>query len=146
SPRSLSEDPLRVLRGLRLVSQFDLAPDDETARQLVEEGESVKLVSAERIGGGLQADGMGELSKLLLGARPAKALRLARDTGVLVAVIPEFAAAIGYDADNVRHGGATDEHIFKVVAAAPRSLPVRLAALLHDLGKPHVDVREHAAE
>ena len=42
-------------------------------------------VSGERIGGGLAADGMGELSKLLLGAHPAKALRLARDTGVLVA-------------------------------------------------------------
>src|SRR4051795_3997777 len=49
SPRSLSEDPLRILRGLRLVSQFDLAPDDETARQLVEEGESGKLVSAGRV-------------------------------------------------------------------------------------------------
>ncbi|MFL6016318.1 MAG: CCA tRNA nucleotidyltransferase [Gaiellaceae bacterium] len=146
SPRSLSEDPLRVLRGLRLVSQFDLAPDDETARQLVEEGESVKLVSAERIGGGLQADGMGELSKLLLGSRPAKALRLARDTGVLLAIIPEFAPAIGYGADNVRQGGPVDEHTFSVVANTPRSLPVRLAALLHDLGKPHVRVEEHAAE
>ena len=146
SPRSLAEDPLRVLRGLRLVSQFDLAPDDETARQLVEEGESVKLVSAERIGGGLQADGMGELSKLLLGSRPAKALRLARDTGVLLALIPEFAPAIGYGADNDRQGGPVDEHTFAVVANAPRSLPVRLAALLHDLGKPHVRVEEHAAE
>jgi tRNA nucleotidyltransferase (CCA-adding enzyme) len=146
SPRSLSEDPLRTLRGLRFVSQFDLAPDDETSRQLVEEGPNVRLVSAERIGGGLQADGMGELSKLLLGSKVAKALRLARDTGVLLAIIPEFEPVIGHDADNVRQGGPVDEHIFKVVAAAPRSLPVRLAALLHDLGKPLVDVGEHAAE
>ena len=146
SPRSLSEDPLRTLRGLRLVSQFDLAPDDETSRQLVEEGPNVRLVSAERIGGGLQADGLGELSKLLLGSRPAKALRLARDTGVLLAIIPEFEPVIGHDADNLRQGGPVDEHVFEVVAAAPRSLPVRLAALLHDLGKPLVDVRDHAAE
>jgi tRNA nucleotidyltransferase (CCA-adding enzyme) len=146
TPRSLSEDPLRTLRGLRLVSQFDLAPDDETSRQLAEEGPSVRLVSAERIGGGLQADGMGELSKLLLGPKAAKALRLARDTGVLVAIIPEFAPVIGHGADNVRQGGAVDEHIFKVVAIAPRSLPVRLAALLHDLGKPYVDVLDHAEE
>src|SRR5439155_12307562 len=144
SPRSLSEDPLRVLRGLRLVSQFDLAPDDETARQLVEEGESVRLVSGERIGGGLQADGMGELSKLLLGSRPAKALRLARDTGVLVALIPEFAPAIGFDTQSERQGGPLDEHIFGVVEWAPRSLPVRLAALLHDLGKPHAPIEQHA--
>jgi tRNA nucleotidyltransferase (CCA-adding enzyme) len=89
---------------------------------------------------------MGELSKLLLGPKVAKALRLARDTGVLLAIMPEFEPVIGHDADNVRQGGPVDEHIFKVVAAAPRSLPVRLAALLHDLGKPLVDVREHAAE
>jgi tRNA nucleotidyltransferase (CCA-adding enzyme) len=146
SPRSFAEDPLRLVRGLRLVSQLDLAPDDETFRQMLEEATAVRLVSAERIGGGLKADGMGELSKLLLGVRPAKALRLARDTSVLVALIPEFAPAIGYGADNVRQGGAVDEHTFAVVQEAPRSLPVRLAALLHDLGKPHVALREHAAE
>jgi tRNA nucleotidyltransferase (CCA-adding enzyme) len=146
SPRSLSEDPLRTLRGLRLVSQFDLAPDDETSRQLVEEGANVRLVSAERIGGGLQADGMGELSKLLLGSRPAKALRLARDTGVLVAIIPEFAPVIGFDTQSARQGKPLDEHIFAVVQHAPKRLAVRLGALLHDLGKPHTRVEEHAAE
>ena len=146
SPRSFAEDPLRLVRGVRLVSQLDLAPDDETLRQMLDEAAGVKLVSGERIGGGLQADGMGELSKLLLGARPAKALRLARDTGILVAMIPEFEAAIGYDAGNARQGGSVDEHIFRVVESAPQSLAVRLAALLHDLGKPHVDVAEHAGE
>jgi len=146
SPRSLAEDPLRTLRGLRLVSQFDLAPDDETSRQLVEEGPNVRLVSAERIGGGLQADGMGELSKLLLGPRPAKALRLARDTGVLTAIIPEFAPTIGFDTRSARQGRPLDEHIFAVVQAAPKRLEVRLGALLHDLGKPHTRVEDHATE
>jgi tRNA nucleotidyltransferase (CCA-adding enzyme) len=146
SPRSLAEDPLRTLRGLRLVSQLDLAPDDETLRELQQEAPNVRLVSAERIGGGLQADGMGELSKLLLGPQAAKALRLARDTGVLVAIVPEFAAVIGHDADNARQGGSVDEHVFRVVACAPRSLPIRLAALLHDLAKPLVDVGAHAKE
>ena len=46
---------------------------------------------------GQKADGMGELSKLLLGRRPALALRLARDTGALVEVVPEYGAAIGYE-------------------------------------------------
>jgi putative nucleotidyltransferase with HDIG domain len=146
SERSLAEDPLRTVRGLRLVSQLDLAPDDETLAEMHEYAANVRLVSAERIGGGLQADGMGELSKLLLGPKVAKALRLARDTGVLVAIIPEFETVIGHDPDNVRQGGPVEEHIFKVVAAAPASLSVRLAALLHDLGKPHVHVLEHADE
>ena len=146
SPRSFAEDPLRIVRGLRFVSQLDLAPDDQTLRQMIDEATSVRLVSGERIGGGLQADGMGELSRLLLGPRVTKALRLARDSGVLVALIPEFGPAIGYDSQNERQGGSVDEHTFAVVANAPVSLPVRLAALLHDLGKPHVDIREHAAE
>jgi tRNA nucleotidyltransferase (CCA-adding enzyme) len=139
SARSFAEDPLRIVRGLRLVSQLDLAPDDETARQMLDEAESVRLVSGERIGGGLQADGMGELSKLLLGARPTKALRLARNSGVLVAIVPEFARAIDYDMQSKRQIATLDEHIFAVVECAPASLPVRLAALFHDLGKPEAD-------
>ena len=86
SPSSFAEDPLRLVRGLRFVSQLGLEPDGQTLEQMRDEAASVELVSGERIGGGLAADGMGELSKLLLGAEPARALRLARDTGVLVSL------------------------------------------------------------
>src|ERR687885_1218945 len=79
SPRSLEEDPLRVVRALRFVSQLDFDPDEALLEQMREHAESIRLVSAERIGGGLGDDGMGELSKLLLGIRPWKALRLGRD-------------------------------------------------------------------
>jgi tRNA nucleotidyltransferase (CCA-adding enzyme) len=148
SPRSFAEDPLRLVRGLRLVSQLDFEPDEETVRQLRQEASSVQLVSAERIGGGLAADGLGELSRLLLGGNPAKALRLARDTGVLVALLPEFEPAIEFDAKSADHRLTLDEHIFAVVQAAAGAgapLRVRLAALLHDLGKPLSPGRlEHA--
>jgi tRNA nucleotidyltransferase/poly(A) polymerase len=141
SPTSFAEDPLRIVRGLRFVSQlgFDLEPS--TVEQMREEASAVKLVSGERIGGGLAADGLGELSKLLNGAQPAKALRLARDTGVLVQMLPEFEAAIGFDQESRYHSLTVDEHTFAVVQAAAdagRVLPVRLAALFHDLGKPYV--------
>ena len=141
SPTSFAEDPLRVLRGLRFVSQFDLDPDPETLAQMRAEARGVRLVSGERIGGGLHADGMGELSKLLLGTYPAKALRLARDTGVLVEVLPEFKPAIGFQQESRYHDLTVDEHTFAVVQAAAdlgASLAVRLAALFHDLGKPQV--------
>ena len=139
SAQSFREDPLRLVRGLRFVSQHDLEPDDDTLRQMREEAPSIRLVSGERIGGGLTADGMGELSKLLLGPHPAKALRLARDTGVLVELLPEFGPAIGLDEGTARQPYTLDEHIFRVVqeaADAGMPLEVRLAALLHDLGKP----------
>jgi tRNA nucleotidyltransferase (CCA-adding enzyme) len=139
SPTSFAEDPLRLVRALRFVSQLDFDLDEATLRQMRGEAASVELVSAERIGGGIAADGMGELSKLLLGARPGKALRLARDTGVLVHVLPEFEPAIGFDQESRYHDLTVDEHTFAVVQAAADAkyvLPVRLAAVFHDLGKP----------
>jgi tRNA nucleotidyltransferase/poly(A) polymerase len=139
SPQSFREDPLRLVRALRFVSQLDFEPDGELLAQMREEAPSVKLVSGERIGGGLAADGMGELSRLLLGAEPARALRLARDTGVLVELLPEFGPSIGFDQESSYHDLTVDEHTFAVVQAAADagfSLAVRLAALFHDLGKP----------
>jgi tRNA nucleotidyltransferase (CCA-adding enzyme) len=138
-PRSFAEDPLRIVRGLRLVSQLGLTPDETTLRQMRDEARNVTLVSGERVGGGLQADGMGELSKLLLGREPARALRLARDTGVLTALLPELEPAIGFEQGSERQHLPLDEHIFAVVQAAAdggANLPVRLGALLHDAGKP----------
>jgi tRNA nucleotidyltransferase (CCA-adding enzyme) len=123
------------------VSQLGLDPDEQTLQQMREGAPSVRLVSGERIGGGLAADGMGELSKLLMGKEPAKALRLARDTGVLVHLLPEFEASIGFDQESRYHDLTVDEHTFRVVQAAADAgapLRVRLAALFHDLGKPHV--------
>src|SRR2546430_11497744 len=86
-PRSFAEDPLRLVRGLRLVSQLGLEPDEETLSQMREEAQSVALVSGERVGGGLAADGMGELSQLLLRADPRRALRLPRDTNALLELL-----------------------------------------------------------
>ena len=139
SERSFAEDPLRIVRGLRFVSQLGFDPEPATLAQMREQAASVELVSAERIGGGLAADGMGELSRLLLGGEPRKALRLARDTGVLAALLPEFEPAIGYEQRSPYHDLTVDEHIFHAVqltADDERPLRVRLAVLLHDLGKP----------
>ena len=119
SPESFREDPLRLVRGLRFVSEHDLDPDEQTLGQMRENAESVRLVSAERIGGGLSADGMGELSKLLLGAHPAKALRLAVETGVLAELLPEL------EPDDVA--------VVQASADAGDPLAVRLGALLRGL-------------
>jgi putative nucleotidyltransferase with HDIG domain len=139
SPTSFRDDPLRIVRGLRFVSQLGFDPDEQTLRQMREWAPQIAHVSGERIGGGLAADGLGELSKLLLGKHPAKALRLARDTGALVQILPEIEPSLGFDQQSRYHDLPLDEHVFRVVQAAAdagASLPVRLAALLHDLGKP----------
>lgn len=139
SKTSFEEDPLRILRGLRLVSQLGFAVAGETLAQMRRAAPGLIHVSPERIGGGLAADGNGELSKLLLGRAPATALRLARDAGVLELLLPEFAPAIGYDLGTSRQPLSLDEHLVSVVegvSAASGDLPLLLAALLHDLGKP----------
>lgn len=120
SPTSFAEDPLRLVRGLRFVSQLGFALEDGTLEQMRAEASAVKLVSGERL-----AD---ELTKLLLGASPRDALVVARETGVLVELIPEFGPA-----------HRLSDHIFAVVqetAGAGDDLAVRLAALFHDVGKP----------
>lgn len=142
TPTSFRDDPLRIVRGLRFVSQLDLDPDDDTLGQMREWADRIEHVSAERIGGGLASDGMGELSKLLLGAEPAKALRLGRDTGVLEHLLPELAAATGYVQESPRQHLTLDEHVLTVVQVTANEgdrLEVRLCALLHDLGKPESD-------
>ena len=137
SPQSRGPAARRAQSPLRLlISTPTPRPSSRCARAT-----GVRLVSGERLGGGLHADGMGELSKLLLGKQPAKALRIARDTGVLVEVLPEFPQAIGFQQESRYHDLTVDEHTFAVVQAAAdggASLAVRLAALFHDLGKPHV--------
>ncbi len=150
SPNAFGEDPLRLLRGLRLVSQLGFIPTGETLARMRLEARGLRHVSAERIGGGLAADGLGELSKLLLGARPGLALRLARDTGVLVEVLPEYREVIGVDLGSERQPLTLDEHMIAVVqttADLGAPLAVRIAALLHDLGKPatQADDGDHAA-
>jgi tRNA nucleotidyltransferase (CCA-adding enzyme) len=150
SPTSFRDDPLRIVRGLRFVSQLGFDPDEDTLRQMREWAPQLEHVSGERIGGGLAADGLGELSKLLLGRHPAKALRLARDSGVLLHLLPEFEPAVGYRQRSDRQHLTLDEHVFEVVQAAGDagvSLEVRLAALLHDLGKPEAERNggDHAA-
>jgi putative nucleotidyltransferase with HDIG domain len=129
SPQSFREDPLRLIRALRFVSQLGFEPDTTLLAQMREQAAAVEFVSGERIGGGIAADGMGELSKLLLGSEPAKALRIARDTGVLPQLIPEFG----------RVDEGLSDHIFAVVqetADAGDDLAVRLATFFHDVGKP----------
>jgi tRNA nucleotidyltransferase (CCA-adding enzyme) len=142
SRASFREDPLRLLRGLRLVSQLGFRPAGETLTAMRLEADGLRHVSAERIGGGAKADGLGELSLLLLGREPQRALLLARDTGVLEVVLTEFRDTIGYRLDTPRQPVPLEEHCFAVVQAAAdagASLEVRLAALLHDLGKPQSD-------
>lgn len=124
---TFSEDPLRMLRAARFVSQleFRLAPGVEQAMGAM--APRLAIVSPERI--------RDELLKLLLAARPSSGLRLLNHTGLLAEFLPEVAAMTGVEQGGY-HLGDVFEHTCLSLDAAPQRRIVRLAVLFHDVGKP----------
>lgn len=130
-PKSLADDPLRSVRALVLRGRHGLEPDDETRRQLAEHASAIAHLPAERI--------QAELDKLFASHEPTEAISLAHDTGLLQHILPEVERAFGYSQDNPHHQQELGEHLLAVLrhtAALSDDPDLRMAALLHDIGKP----------
>jgi tRNA nucleotidyltransferase (CCA-adding enzyme) len=126
--KRLEEDALRIVRAVRLAATLDLAIEPATRAAIESRAELVRHLSGERIAA--------ELDKLLGLPRPSVGLRLLAETGVLDHVAPELAAQRGVSQNKVE-GEDLWDHTLRSVDAVPATRPVvRLAALLHDLGKP----------
>jgi len=122
------EDALRIVRAIRLATTLDFAIEPATRQALETEAGLVAHLSGERIAA--------ELEKLLAAPNPSIGLRLLADTGVLAVISPELAAQRGL-AQNKIEGEDLLDHTLRTVDAAPPARPVvRLAALVHDIGKP----------
>jgi tRNA nucleotidyltransferase (CCA-adding enzyme) len=127
-PARLREDALRMVRAVRLAAVLDFAIEPATLDAIRANAPLASHVSGERLAA--------ELNKLLLADRPSVGLRLMADTGLLAVVLPELDAQRGV-AQNKIEGEDLFDHTLRTVDAAPTGRPVvRLAALLHDLGKP----------
>jgi poly(A) polymerase len=130
---SFEDDPLRMLRAARFAAQLELVPTPETLAAIGERRGRLQIVSRERI--------RDELTKLLCGRVPAKGLWLAVQTGLAAEFLPELPAlALEQDPvhrhkDVLRHTVAVVERATAFDADAP-DLTLRMAALLHDIGKP----------
>lgn len=132
---SFRDDPLRTLRALRFVARgFELSFN--TKLEMVRHADAVTGLTANGYASGTVLD---EFSKILMGDAAGRALRLARDTGVLAAALPELAPMIGFEQESRYHDKTTDEHTFMALdtaAAVSAPLRVRWALLFHDAGKP----------
>ena len=124
---SFSDDPLRMLRAARFVSTLGLEPVPELLTSIGEMRERLRIISPERI--------RDELSKLLLGNHVDRGLQLIVDTGLADEFLPEL-PALRLEQDPVHRHKDVLRHTFAVVKRTEPGLRLRLAALLHDIGKP----------
>lgn len=127
SEASFGDDPLRMLRLFRFVSTLGLDPDQETLGGVLTMRRRLGIVSAERI--------QAELSKLMVGPHVAEALWGIVNSKLADEFLPEL-PALGMEQDPVHHHKDVLAHTVAVVAKTEPDLIIRLAALLHDIGKP----------
>jgi tRNA nucleotidyltransferase (CCA-adding enzyme) len=129
------EDALRMIRAVRLAAQLEFTIAPATLAAITRQVELVRHLSGERIAA--------ELQKLLGADRPSIGLRLMEATGLLRQVSVELADQRGVAQAKI-NGDDLWDHTLRAVDAVPLDLPVvRLAALVHDIGKPATALDGH---
>jgi putative nucleotidyltransferase with HDIG domain len=129
--RRFDEDALRLLRAARFAAQLGFTIEPGTLDGMRETAETVRWVSAERVGG--------ELRRMVAADPPSIAFKILADTGVLEHALPELAAQRGVPQDKIPGHDLWLHCLTSLDAAAsidPGNQRLRLAALLHDIGKP----------
>ena len=134
------EDPLRVLRGAQFAARFGLVPTQSTLTAMREASDLIATVAAERV--------CEELTKLIVKSqRPSVGFELLREVSALHHVLPELVEGWNVE-QNEFHAYTVYYHSLACCDLAeqderPRDLAVRLAALLHDVGKPRTKEGPH---
>jgi len=131
------EDPLRILRLARFVSTLDFVAEAKTEAAAAKLSHHLLTVSRERV--------RDELEKLLAGTNVRGGLELLARTGALAFALPEVAAMVGFDQRSRFHRHDLFEHTIQVVEGVEAHPDLKLAALLHDIGKVacHQDRGDH---
>jgi len=135
---SFSEDPLRMLRAARFMSKLDLKPQADLVEAMKTLADRLKIVSMERIND--------EFNKLLLTDKPRPGIELLVETGVAEHFLPEL-PALKLEIDEHHHHKDVYQHSLTVLDQVidletkhqpqiKADLILRIAALLHDIGKP----------
>ncbi|CAN5561841.1 CCA tRNA nucleotidyltransferase [soil metagenome] len=124
---SFTDDPLRMLRAFRFASQLGFEIVDGVLEAVTKLKEQMRTVSRERV--------RDELSKLLVGGAPRRALELADSTGLTEQFVPEL-GALKLEQDPVHQHKDVFAHTLAVIEHTRPELELRLAAMLHDIGKP----------
>ncbi len=132
---SFSDDPLRMMRAARFMSQLDFTVSPDVVEAMSEMADRISIISAERV--------HDELIKTLMSDQPRRGLALLVDTGIAQLILPEL-PLLKLEIDEHHHHKDVYEHTLTVLEQAIAledrlggpNLVIRLAALLHDIGKP----------
>ncbi|MDT7652727.1 MAG: poly(A) polymerase [Pseudonocardiales bacterium] len=137
---SFADDPLRMLRAARFVSQLGLAPAPRVVAAMTPMASELGRITRERV--------QVELTKLILGAHPRRGIELLVETGLAEQVLPEVPAMQLAVDEHMQHKDVYTHSLVVMEQAIEREKPgspdlvLRLAALLHDIGKPDTRRRE----
>ncbi|WP_312859571.1 CCA tRNA nucleotidyltransferase [Pseudonocardia xinjiangensis] len=137
---SFADDPLRMLRAARFVSQLGLAPAPRVLTAMTAMAAELRRITRERV--------QVELSKLICGTHPRRAVELMVDTGLAEQVLPEVPAMRLAVDEHMQHKDVYTHSLVVMEQAIEREEPgspdlvLRLAALLHDIGKPDTRRKE----
>ena len=129
------EDALRMVRAVRLATTLDFGIEAGTLAAIQARSSLVAHLSAERVAT--------ELEKLLAADRPSVGLRLMAATGILAVISPELAAQRGVPQSKIPGDDLWDHTVRTVDAVSSEHPVVRIAALLHDMGKPATMANGH---
>jgi tRNA nucleotidyltransferase (CCA-adding enzyme) len=121
----IKEDPLRMLRAIRLACEFDFKIDKVTLRVIEENSSLIKKVSPERI--------RDEFTKILLSNHPRRGFKLLYRLGLLRFIMPELQKCAGIYRENFREGEDLLEHTLDMVASLLPDLNLRLSVLLYHI-------------
>jgi poly(A) polymerase len=128
--KRFDEDPLRLLRAVRLAAQLDFAIEAETRRAIIRQASKLQRISRERI--------RDEMQKLLLSHHPARGIDLLVELGLMAWIIPEVLELRGVSQQPLRGVSSKDvyAHVLRVVERTSPRAVARWSALLHDIAKP----------
>lgn len=122
-----TEDALRMLRAVRLAATLEFRMDPATREAIIRRAPDAALLSGERVGA--------EVQRMLLAPRPSTGLSQLQETALLGVVLPELALQRGIPQAKVA-GEDLWDHTLHATDASEAHVVARLAALLHDVGKP----------